>query len=259
MGQAGDPEGRRAAGEMTPLLLIPGMMCDARMWGGLPALLHPRPVAHCLPTKAETMADLAALILRDAPDRFALAGLSMGGIVAMEVLRQAPERVERLALLDTNPRAELPEGQTRRAPPAVCVGGGGSGGAAARGGAPPPVARPARPPRPDRNAGRLSRSGTGADGRGRPTLPAGPPPADARLDAAIAACDHPARRTSAHIGKPRRHLRPSARLAAATAIGPPCRSPISKPVSPPVAKPSTAGAPCPRPSPPRSWAVRALT
>src|SRR3989338_4620925 len=108
MGQAGDPEGRRAAGEMTPLLLIPGMMCDARMWGGLPALLHPRPVAHCLPTKAETMADLAALILRDAPDRFALAGLSMGGIVAMEVLRQAPERVERLALLDTNPRAGVP-------------------------------------------------------------------------------------------------------------------------------------------------------
>lgn len=101
---------------MTPLLLIPGMMCDARMWGGLPALLHPRPVAHCLPTEADTMADLAALILCDAPDRFALAGLSMGGIVAMEVLRQAPERVERLALLDTNPRAEAPEVQARRAP-----------------------------------------------------------------------------------------------------------------------------------------------
>lgn len=101
---------------MTPLLLIPGMMCDARMWGGLPALLHPRPVAHCLPTDADTVAQLAALILRDTPDRFALAGLSMGGIVAMEVLRQAPERVERLALLDTNPRAEAPEVQARRAP-----------------------------------------------------------------------------------------------------------------------------------------------
>jgi pimeloyl-ACP methyl ester carboxylesterase len=101
---------------MTPLLLIPGMMCDARMWGGLPALLHPRPVAHCLPTDADTVADLAALILRDAPDRFALAGLSMGGIVAMEVLRQAPERVERLALLDTTPRAEAPEVQARRDP-----------------------------------------------------------------------------------------------------------------------------------------------
>jgi pimeloyl-ACP methyl ester carboxylesterase len=101
---------------MTPLLLIPGMMCDARMWGGLPALLHPHPATHCLPTDADTMAGLAALILRDAPDRFALAGLSMGGIVAMEVLRQAPERVERLALLDTNPRAEPPEVQTSRAP-----------------------------------------------------------------------------------------------------------------------------------------------
>ena len=101
---------------MTPLLLIPGMMCDARMWGGLPALLHPRPVAHCLPTDADTIAELAALILRDAPSRFALAGLSMGGIVAMEVLRQAPERVERLALLDTNPRAETPEVKARRAP-----------------------------------------------------------------------------------------------------------------------------------------------
>jgi pimeloyl-ACP methyl ester carboxylesterase len=101
---------------MTSLLLIPGMMCDARMWGGLPALLHPRPVAHCLPTDADTIAELAALILRDAPSRFALAGLSMGGIVAMEVLRQAPERVERLALLDTNPRAEAPEVKARRAP-----------------------------------------------------------------------------------------------------------------------------------------------
>lgn len=101
---------------MTPLVLIPGMMCDARMWGGLPALLHPRPVAHALPTNADTVADLAAIVLRDAPDRFALAGLSMGGIVAMEVLRQAPERVERLALLDTNPRAEAPEVQARRAP-----------------------------------------------------------------------------------------------------------------------------------------------
>ena len=101
---------------MTPLVLIPGMMCDARMWGGLPALLHPRPVAHALPTEADSVTALAALILRDAPERFALAGLSMGGIVAMEVLRQAPERVERLALLDTNPRAETPEVQARRAP-----------------------------------------------------------------------------------------------------------------------------------------------
>jgi len=100
---------------MTPLLLIPGMMCDARMWGRLPDGL-PCPVRHCIPDSADTMAALASQLLADAPPRFALAGLSMGGIVAMEVLRQAPERVERLALLDTNPLAERPEVQARRGP-----------------------------------------------------------------------------------------------------------------------------------------------
>jgi pimeloyl-ACP methyl ester carboxylesterase len=99
---------------MTPLVLIPGMMCDARMWGGLPAALYPRDVGHALPVGADNMAALAAQVLRDAPSRFALAGLSMGGIVAMEVLRQAPDRVERLALLDTNPLAEAHEIQSRR-------------------------------------------------------------------------------------------------------------------------------------------------
>jgi pimeloyl-ACP methyl ester carboxylesterase len=101
---------------MLPLVLIPGMMCDARMWGGIPAALHPRPVAHVVPTEADSMAELARILLRDAPPRFALAGLSMGGILAMEVLSQAPERVERLALLDTNPRAELPEVRANREP-----------------------------------------------------------------------------------------------------------------------------------------------
>ena len=101
---------------MTPLILIPGMMCDARMWGGLPALLHPRQVGHALPTKAATMQALAADVLAQAPPRFALAGLSMGGIVAMEVVRQAPDRVERLALLDTNPRAETAQIRANRAP-----------------------------------------------------------------------------------------------------------------------------------------------
>lgn len=101
---------------MTPLVLIPGMMCDARMWGGLPAALPPRAVLHAVPTGADKMAELAREVLRAAPPRFALAGLSMGGIVAMEVLAQAPDRVERLALLDTNPRAEAPEVQARRGP-----------------------------------------------------------------------------------------------------------------------------------------------
>lgn len=91
------------------------MMCDARMWGGIDRALDV-PVIHHLPTGAATMAALAAGFLADAPPRFALAGLSMGGILAMEILRQAPERVARLALLDTNPRAETAEVQARRAP-----------------------------------------------------------------------------------------------------------------------------------------------
>lgn len=101
---------------MTPLVLIPGMMCDARLWGDLPADLHPRPVIHALPTAADTTAGLAREVLRTAPPRFALAGLSLGGIVAMEVLAEAPDRVKRVALMDTNPRAETPEVQARRGP-----------------------------------------------------------------------------------------------------------------------------------------------
>jgi pimeloyl-ACP methyl ester carboxylesterase len=110
---------------MIPLVLIPGMMCDARMWAGLPAALQPRDVVHALPIGGDTMADIAAAVLKDAPPRFALAGLSMGGIVAMEILAQAPERVERLALLDTNPRAETPSVRARRGPQIerVLVGG----------------------------------------------------------------------------------------------------------------------------------------
>ena len=100
---------------MTPVVLIPGMMCDARMWGGIEAMLGV-PCIHHLPTEDDTISALAARFLTDAPPSFALAGLSMGGIVAMEILRQAPDRVARLALLDTNPRAETAEAQARRAP-----------------------------------------------------------------------------------------------------------------------------------------------
>lgn len=101
---------------MTPLVLVPGMMCDARMWGRVPDGLGARAVHHILPVAADTVAGLAERALRGTPPRFALAGLSMGGIIAMEMLHQAPERIERLALLDTNPRAELPEVQALRAP-----------------------------------------------------------------------------------------------------------------------------------------------
>mgnify|MGYP002878624282 CR=1 FL=1 len=101
---------------MTPLVLLPGMMCDARLWAPQMAALGRRAVLHAPLTEHDTVGALAASVLAAAPPRFALAGLSMGGIVAMEILRQAPERVERLALLDTNPRAELPQTRAAREP-----------------------------------------------------------------------------------------------------------------------------------------------
>jgi pimeloyl-ACP methyl ester carboxylesterase len=110
---------------MTPLVLLPGMMCDGRLFGPQIAAFGTRAV-HLAPlVGADSVQALAARILADAPPRFALAGLSMGGIVAMEVIAQAPERVTRLALLDTNPRAELPTVQARRAPQVAKVLAGG--------------------------------------------------------------------------------------------------------------------------------------
>jgi len=90
-----------------PLVLLPGMMCDARLFGPqIEAFSHERAVMVAPLGNHETVAALAAEVLDIAPPTFALAGLSMGGIVAMEVFRQAPKRVSRLALLDTNPKAE---------------------------------------------------------------------------------------------------------------------------------------------------------
>jgi pimeloyl-ACP methyl ester carboxylesterase len=102
---------------MNPLILLPGMMCDARLFTPQIAALSATCILHLPPIGgAETMSGLAAEILTHAPPRFALAGLSLGGIVAMEILRQAPGRVVKLALMDTNPLAETPEARTRRIP-----------------------------------------------------------------------------------------------------------------------------------------------
>lgn len=100
---------------MTPLVLLPGMMCDARLFAPQLAAFSGERACHVAPLSAfDTMAKLAANVLEHAPPRFALAGLSMGGIVAMEVMAQAPERVAGLALLDTNPLAEPEERQALR-------------------------------------------------------------------------------------------------------------------------------------------------
>jgi len=102
---------------VTPLVLLPGMMCDARLFGPQIAAFSGTRAIHAAPiTGYETVHELAADILAKAPERFALAGLSMGGIVAMEILRQAPDRIAGLALLDTNPRAELEAVKAGREP-----------------------------------------------------------------------------------------------------------------------------------------------
>ena len=100
-----------------PLVLLPGMMCDARLFGPqIPELSLSRAVHVGDITGHDTMAALADAVLAAAPARFALAGLSMGGIVAMEVMARAPARVARLALMDTNPLAEDAAVKARRAP-----------------------------------------------------------------------------------------------------------------------------------------------
>jgi pimeloyl-ACP methyl ester carboxylesterase len=111
---------------MTPLVLLPGMMCDARLFAPQIAAFSGRRTVVCAPISAHAnITAIAANVLRHTPDRFALAGLSMGGIVAMEILRQAPERVERIALMDTSPLAEADEVKTSRLPQMASVRDGG--------------------------------------------------------------------------------------------------------------------------------------
>ncbi len=101
--------------ERQTLILLPGLLCDADLWAhqvGALAYLADCRVADL--TGHDSVADLAASVLADAPERFALAGLSMGGYVAFEVMRQAPERVTRLCLMDTSARADGPEQTQRR-------------------------------------------------------------------------------------------------------------------------------------------------
>ena len=93
------------------------MMCDARIFGPqINALSGSWPIMTTPIGQDPTIEGLARQLLGYAPSRFALAGLSMGGILAMEILRQAPDRVAGVALLDTNHLAELPEIKARRAP-----------------------------------------------------------------------------------------------------------------------------------------------
>jgi pimeloyl-ACP methyl ester carboxylesterase len=110
---------------MEPILLIPGLTATPRFYEPvIPALWRFGPVTVANHTRDDSMGAIARRILASAPPRFALAGHSMGGYIALEVMRQAPERVAKLALLDTAARADAPE-QTERRRQQIAIAAGG--------------------------------------------------------------------------------------------------------------------------------------
>lgn len=96
--------------DTLPIVLVPGLFCTARLYTEqVPALWKFGPVTVVDHTRGETIAEIASRVLESAPSRFALAGLSMGGYVALEIVHQAPGRVAKLALLDTSARPDTAE------------------------------------------------------------------------------------------------------------------------------------------------------
>jgi len=88
------------------LLLLPGLMCDAAVWAPVRPYIEADADLHVPDySDARSLVAMAERVLETAPARFSLAGHSMGGRVALEIMRRAPHRVERLALLDTGIRA----------------------------------------------------------------------------------------------------------------------------------------------------------
>ncbi len=104
-----------------PLVLIPGIMCDARLYGAQIAAFSNEICVTIAPvTQGERIEEIASNLLDQLPKRFAMAGLGFGAMVAMEILRRAPDRVSRIALISTNAQADTP--QTAAAREALIVG-----------------------------------------------------------------------------------------------------------------------------------------
>ncbi|MDE2052894.1 MAG: alpha/beta fold hydrolase [Gammaproteobacteria bacterium] len=98
-----------------PTLLVPGLLSSPRLFAEqIPELWRLGPVTVAIHTRDDSMGAIAMRILASAPPRFALAGLSMGGYICFEILRQAPERVAKLVLLDTTARPDAPEQSEQR-------------------------------------------------------------------------------------------------------------------------------------------------
>jgi len=110
---------------IEPLVLIPPMMCDARVFYAQFATLSAElPITFAPTTQGERMEEYASQILSWLPQKFALAGMGMGGMVAMEVLRRAPERVTRVAFIATNAQSDTPEIAALREPNIIAAKSG---------------------------------------------------------------------------------------------------------------------------------------
>jgi pimeloyl-ACP methyl ester carboxylesterase len=98
-----------------PILLVPGLASSPRIFEPVaPALWRFGPVTVANHIRDDSMGAIARRILAEAPPRFALAGHSMGGYIAFEIMRQAPQRVAKLALVNTQARPDTPETTARR-------------------------------------------------------------------------------------------------------------------------------------------------
>jgi pimeloyl-ACP methyl ester carboxylesterase len=104
--------------DSLPIVLVPGLNCSARLYTEqIPALWRFGPVMVADHTRDPSIAAIAGRILATVPPVFALVGLSLGGYIAFEIMRQAPQRVAKLALLDTSARPDTAELTARRRAP----------------------------------------------------------------------------------------------------------------------------------------------
>ncbi|WP_306141854.1 alpha/beta fold hydrolase [Roseibium sp. MMSF_3412] len=97
-----------------PLVFIPGLLCTETLYAPQITAFSDRPILVADNRSDDTIGAIAARLLKDAPERFSLIGLSMGGYIAFEVMRRAPERVDRLALLNTSAQAVSEERREQR-------------------------------------------------------------------------------------------------------------------------------------------------
>ena len=101
--------------EKQNLVLVPGLLCDDALWEHQSRYLsETADIKIADVTRSETIFGMAEAVLAMAPEKFALAGFSMGGYVSLEIMRRAPERVTKLALLDTSAKLDTEEQSRRR-------------------------------------------------------------------------------------------------------------------------------------------------